>query len=144
MFAADLQRTRLVHFTAKNGEHEGRSQHLIGADETIEEVDTRYGITYRFVDTYMSFASKSVVLIERLLRRPQHLLRQRLPAKGRGVYLGWSDKLHVDAATGRRRISSTGCWARTSTRTRSRRRSARSRTTSSCRTWAKKKLDYDR
>ena len=91
--AADLQALRLVHFTARNGD-----QISVLGLPLMPDWDTRYGITYRFVDAYMSFASGSVVLINACWSSRNASFTNAFLRKGAGVYLGWSEKLSSGAA----------------------------------------------
>ncbi len=93
VFAADLAALRLVHFTAHNGE-----QIRILGVPVMGDWDTRYGITYRFVDAYMSFASGSVVLVNACYSSRNASFVNAFLRKGAGVYLGWSEKLSSGTA----------------------------------------------
>ncbi len=90
---ADRDALRVVHFTAKNGE-----QIKILGVNVWPDWDTRYGITYRFVDTYMSFASGSVVWINACFSTRDDPFINAFLRKGAGVYLGWSRLLNFATA----------------------------------------------
>jgi hypothetical protein len=92
-YASDLQALRLVHFTARNGE-----QIRILGIAIAPDWDTRYGITYRFVDTYMGFSNESVVLINACYSSRNDSFANAFLRKGAGVYLGWSDILSAGTA----------------------------------------------
>lgn len=87
-YDADLKALNLIHFTARNGEK------IAGL---IDDWDTRYAITYRFVLKYMNFAPGSVALINACYSSRNAPFIDAFLAKGAGVYLGWSEK--VTAAT---------------------------------------------
>ncbi|MEO8135220.1 MAG: hypothetical protein ABI831_14710 [Betaproteobacteria bacterium] len=93
VFAPDLQALRLVHFTAANF----RVVRVLGLFPR-DDVDTRYGITYRFVDKYMSFANESVVLMNACFSGRDSNFINAFIRKGVGVYLGWSELLSEAAA----------------------------------------------
>ncbi len=93
LFDADLTALRLVHFTARNGDQ----IRLLGFP-VMADWDTRYAITYRFVDAYMSFAGESVVLINACYSSRNDAFIQAFLRKGAGVYLGWSELLSSGTA----------------------------------------------
>ncbi len=93
-FAGDLAALRLVHYTARNGE----TIEILGVSTGISDWDTRYGITYRFVNAYMSFANASVVLINACYSGRNSPFTNAFLRKGAGVYLGWSETLSKSAA----------------------------------------------
>ncbi len=104
LFAADLKANRLILFTAKNGDStmapvQGDGNEFSNEFLEVPAVDTRYAITYRFVDAYMSFASESVVWIDACFSSLNSAFVNAFLRKGAGVYLGWSDYLSVGAAT---------------------------------------------
>jgi hypothetical protein len=93
VFEADLQALRLVHLTARNGE-----QIRILGVPVMADWDTRYSITYRFVDAYMSFTNESVVLINACYSSLNASFVNAFIRKGAGVYLGWSENLSDGSA----------------------------------------------
>ena len=93
VFADDLTARRLVHFTAENGEE---YRNWRGA--TVRRTDTRYAITYRFVDKYMNFTNESVVWMNACWSGRNAEFVNAFIRKGAGVYLGWSELLSATAA----------------------------------------------
>lgn len=93
-FAGDLASLRIVHFTARNGE----KIKILGIPTGLDDFDTRYGITYRFVDAYMSFTGNSVVLINACFSGANGKFIDAVLNKGAGVYLGWTASLSGSAA----------------------------------------------
>lgn len=93
-FAADLSALRLVHYTAHNLE----TINILGIPTGIRDWDTRYGVTYRFVNAYMSFARDSVVLVNACFSGKNGAFINAILGKGAGVYLGWSASLSDTAA----------------------------------------------
>ena len=92
-FAADLAARRLVHMTARNF----RVIRVPGVPIRNAR-DTRYGITYRFVDKYMSFTNESVIMMNACSSSSDVAFINAFLRKGAGVYLGWSKKLHFAPA----------------------------------------------
>ena len=92
-FDSDIQAFRLVHFTARNGE-----QIRIFGIPVMADWDTRYGITYRFVDAYMRFTNASVVMINACFSSRNSAFVNAFLRQGAGVYLGWSEKLSAGTA----------------------------------------------
>ncbi len=88
-YDADLKALNLIHFTARNGEK------IAGL---IDDWDTRYAITYRFVLKYMNFAAGSVALINACYSSRNASFINAFLAKGAGVYLGWSETVTAAAA----------------------------------------------
>lgn len=90
-FRDDLDNDRLVYMTAPNGivTNEGRQS------------DTRYAITYHFVEKHWSFAENSIVFLNVCFSAYDHesveTFISTMHGKGAGLYLGWSG---VVTATG--------------------------------------------
>jgi len=95
LYNGDLATLALVHFTASQGEIT-----LVPGPNpvTIDTFDTRYGITYKFVQQYMSFAGNSVVLMNACYSALNGKFVQSFLGKGAGAYLGWTDKVSPNAA----------------------------------------------
>lgn len=91
-FADDLANDRLVYMTARNG-----GTTLFG----IADWDTRYAITYKFVERYMSFGQNSIVFLNVCHSAASHAdidsFIFAMHQKGAGVYLGWSKTVSADA-----------------------------------------------
>jgi len=91
-FADDLANDRLVYMTARNGD-----ELLFG----IPDWDTRYAITYKFVERYMSFGKNSIVFLNVCHSAASHTdidsFIFAMHQKGAGVYLGWSKTVSADA-----------------------------------------------
>ena len=90
---SDIQALRLVHFTARNGD-----QIRILGIPVMADWDTRYGITYRFVDAYMRFTNASVVMINACFSSRNSAFVNAFLRQGAGLYLGWSEKLSASTA----------------------------------------------
>lgn len=92
-FRDDLDNDRLVYMTAPNGGE------LVGG---IPDWDTRYAITYKFVEKYMSFGRNSIVFLNVCHSAGAHADIQAfisaMHSKGAGVYLGWTAVVSTDAA----------------------------------------------
>ncbi len=86
-YADDLGALRLMEMTASQGTVD------VPGQGQVELKDTRYAITYRFVQSYMSFAPNSVVMVNACWSSLNERFRNTMLGKGAGVYLGWSDKL---------------------------------------------------
>lgn len=91
--ADDLLHRRLVQLTAPNG--------LTKPDGTPDS-DTRYAITYRFVEQYMEFGENSVVFFNVCgSTHPSPFVtafRDAVMKKKAGVYVGWSSTISSDPA----------------------------------------------
>lgn len=89
----DLNNKRILYATAPNGE----SWSLLG--KTIPKVDTRYAITHRFVEKYMSFGQNAVVFINACwsgftgVDQGAQAFMFACFKKGAGTYLGWTNKV---------------------------------------------------
>lgn len=92
-FKDDLENGRLVYMTAPNG-----GELAAG----IPDWDTRYAITYKFVERYMSFGKNSIVFLNVCHSAGPHAdiaaFVGAMHAKGAGVYLGWTSTVSTDAA----------------------------------------------
>jgi len=96
-FADDLTNLRLVHFTAPQSNLDVPTPG--GPPVSIPLLfDTRYGITYRFVQKYMSFAPHSVVWMNACFSSRNQPFISSFLSKGAAVYFGWSELLSPDAA----------------------------------------------
>ncbi len=97
---ADLADGRLTYFTARNG----LTKVILGIE--YPDVDTRYGITDRFVRAHWQFAPNSVVIINACVSgRPQSDGRPLAApfydaciAQGAGAYLGWTNTVSATGA----------------------------------------------
>ena len=93
LFALDRLALRLVKYTARN--------FLEPADGPPLE-DTRYAITYRFVNEYMQFEDSSVAFMNSCHGGVDHPVaakfRKAFHDRGAGVYLGWTNAVRSDAA----------------------------------------------
>lgn len=94
LYEGDLKGLRLVHFTARTGDQ----VKVLGFTTPIPVVDTRYAITYRFVDAYMSFAPGSVVWLNACYSGRSADFLNAFLRKGAAVVLGWSELLSAGAA----------------------------------------------
>ena len=92
LFDADLKAVNLVHFTARNGDKAS----ILGI--SYADFDTRYAITYRFVDKYMSFTQESVVFINACFSSRNDSFVKSFLRKGAGVFLGWSGVVDANVA----------------------------------------------
>ncbi|MCC6194112.1 MAG: hypothetical protein IT518_06540 [Burkholderiales bacterium] len=93
VFDADLTALRLVHFTARNG-----GTITVAGIPITGDWDTRYAITYRFVERYMSFANESVVYINACYSSRDAAFVNAFLGKGAGVYLGWAETVSAASA----------------------------------------------
>ena len=92
--AADFASLKLLHFTAANGEEvEG----FLGLSSS-KVFDTRYAITYRFVQAYMKFAPNSVVLINACYSGVNRKFIDAVLGGGAGAYIGWTSSLSPEGA----------------------------------------------
>lgn len=94
LYEADLKALRLVHFTARQAD----TIKILGLDTSIHVVDTRYAITYRFVDAYMNFAPGSVVWLNACYSGRNADFLNAFLRKGAAVVFGWSELLSAGAA----------------------------------------------
>lgn len=89
----DLDNLRILYMTAPNGE----STTVLGI--TIPRVDTRYAITHRFVERYMSFGPNAVIFMNACwsgktdVSDGAQAFMFAFFKKGAGAYLGWTDKV---------------------------------------------------
>jgi hypothetical protein len=86
----------LVYFTAPQDTVTIKQPGLPNVD--IPLLDTRYAITYKFVNHYMSFAGSSVVLMNACFSSTDATFIDAFTSKGAGAYLGWSRLLSPAAA----------------------------------------------
>lgn len=97
VYEDDLENGRLVYMTARNG---GK---ILGG--LVDDWDTRYAITYRFVEEYMSFGKNSIVYINACFSASDHSdissFIFAMHKKGASVYLGWKGLLNSGAAYSR-------------------------------------------
>jgi hypothetical protein len=93
LFALDRLALRLVKYTARN---------FLEPDDGPPLEDTRYAITYRFVDWYMHFEDSSVAFMNSCHGGVDHPVvakfRKAFLDRGTGVYLGWTNAVRSDAA----------------------------------------------
>ncbi|MCC6197414.1 MAG: hypothetical protein IT518_23425 [Burkholderiales bacterium] len=89
---ADRATTRLVHYTAPNGDKIN-----IPIFGPLEVSDSRYGFTYLFVEAYMEFAKGAVVYIDACYGSRNSDFVNAFLKKGAGVYLGWSELISPSA-----------------------------------------------
>lgn len=94
IYQEDLDNGRLVYMTAKNG---GK---ILGG--LIDDWDTRYAITYHFVEKYMSFGKNGLVFMNACFSGNPHSdissFSFAMHKKGAGVYVGWTKSVGPDAA----------------------------------------------
>jgi len=85
----DWDNYRIVYYTGKNGET------ILGG--LVDDFETWYGITYAFVEKYMSFSSNSIVWINACHSQggasSTNAFRFACLQKGAGVYFGWTSTL---------------------------------------------------
>jgi hypothetical protein len=97
-FEDELRSLRLVHFTAPQSNLQIPTAPGAPPVDIPLLFDTRYGITYRFVQKYMSFAPNSVIWMNACFSGRNQRFISSFLAKGAGVYFGWSESLSMDAA----------------------------------------------
>ncbi|MEO8752956.1 MAG: hypothetical protein ABI624_09785, partial [Casimicrobiaceae bacterium] len=86
VYTAERVTLQLVYLTAENGDE------ITGSDGGVTRViDSRYAITYRFVDAFMKFPPGSVVFINGCFSTRSDRFVSAFHRKGAGMFLGWSE-----------------------------------------------------
>jgi hypothetical protein len=97
LFKADLDALRLGYLKARVRDRTVDIYDWTGV-RTVNVTATYYGITYRFVDTYMTFAPGSVVFINACFSAKNQPFVNAFHNKGVALFLGWDGYVNAQGA----------------------------------------------
>ncbi|MFO1317566.1 MAG: hypothetical protein U1F58_18390 [Burkholderiales bacterium] len=97
VFKGDLDARRLAHLTARVRDRTVDVYDWTGV-RTVAVTASYYGITYRFVDEYMTFAPGSVVLINACFSARNDPFVNAFHKKGAALVLGWDGYVNAQGA----------------------------------------------